>query len=114
MKTQSTGFSDYLAYLMNKYRYSQRHLARKSGLNYVTVNRFLRGKQAPELASIDKLAAGLGCSEGERYGMHLCADNSVGRLVRSIQSVLHHWREFEGGAEFDSYIEAMFGPIVDE
>lgn len=112
--SKQTGFADYFAYLLNKYQCSQRQLAKKAGLNYVTINRFVRGKQEPELASIDKLAKGLGCSQGERYGMHLCADNVVGGLVRSIQSVLYHWREFEGDAEFGSYIEATFGPIVDE
>jgi transcriptional regulator with XRE-family HTH domain len=66
MDTQIT-FSEALARLLQKYGLSQRKLAERAGVNYVTINRVLNNYQS-EITNetIEKIANGLGCTVEER------------------------------------------------
>lgn len=67
-------FSEILLKLLQKYGLSQRKLAEKSGVNYVTINRLLNEYQfAVTNETIDKLANGIGCTDEERYELHQAA-----------------------------------------
>lgn len=69
-------FPEILLQLLQKYGYSQRKLAEKSGVNYVTINRLVNESQyqfAVTNETVDKLANGLGCTEEERYELHQAA-----------------------------------------
>lgn len=79
------GFSDYLAHLLNKYHLSQRSLAKRAGLNYVTINRFARGKQMPEPESIDKRFQLFGLREISSFGFN--ADRISGNKRRESGAV---------------------------
>lgn len=72
-----------LLQLLQKYGLSQRKLAEKSGVNYVTINRLINEYQfAVTNETIDKLANGLDCTEEERYELHQAA-GSVPEEVES-------------------------------
>ena len=68
-------FGALLAQFLTKYALSQRSLARKSGVHYVTINRLVNGtsRHAVEFATIERLAQGIGCTDAERYGLHAAA-----------------------------------------
>ena len=69
-------FPEILLQLLQKYGLSQRKLAEKSGVNYVTINRLVNGAQyqfAVTNETVDKLANGLACTEEERYELHQAA-----------------------------------------
>lgn len=69
--------------LLQKYRLSQRKLADKSGINYVTINRILNDyKFRPTSETIEKLAEGMGCTEEERDEM-LRAAGRVPELIEN-------------------------------
>lgn len=58
--------SDLLAQLLQKYHLSQRGLAAKAGINYVTVNRLINDYQFRVTSdTIEKIAQGLGCTQEE-------------------------------------------------
>jgi transcriptional regulator with XRE-family HTH domain len=62
--------SELLLRLLQKYHLSQRKLADKSGVNYVTINRIINdGKIRTTSETIRKLANGLGCNEKEHDEM---------------------------------------------
>lgn len=66
MEQQKT-FSEILGRLLQKYHLSQRKLAEKSGVNYVTINRLLNDYQFNTTnETVEKLAGGLGCTVEER------------------------------------------------
>ena len=69
-------FPETLLQLLQKYGLSQRKLAEKSGVNYVTINRLINESQyqfAVTNETVDKLASGLKCTEEERYALHQAA-----------------------------------------
>ncbi len=69
-------FPEILLQLLQKYGLSQRKLAEKSGVSYVTINRLVNESQyqfAVTNETVDKLANGLGCTEEERYELHQAA-----------------------------------------
>jgi transcriptional regulator with XRE-family HTH domain len=74
-----------LAGLLQKYKLSQRKLAEKSGVNYVTINRILNDyKFRVTGETIDKIAKGLGCTKEEQDDLlHL-----VGRVPEEIETKL--------------------------
>lgn len=60
--------------LLQKYNLSQRKLAEKSGVNYVTINRLLNDYQFKVTSdTIDKLAGGISCTTEERDALHQAA-----------------------------------------
>jgi len=62
--------SELLLELLQKYHLSQRKLAAKSGVNYVTINRIIKDEKIRTTSeTILKLANGLGCSEEEHDEM---------------------------------------------
>ena len=62
--------SELLLRLLQKYHLSQRKLADKSGVNYVTINRIINDEKIRTTSeTIRKLANGLGCSEKEHDEM---------------------------------------------
>lgn len=62
--------SEQLSKLLQKYHLSQRGLAEKSGVNYVTINRIVNDYKFRATGdTIEKLARGLGCTEAEHDGM---------------------------------------------
>jgi transcriptional regulator with XRE-family HTH domain len=66
--------AEILLSLLQKYRLSQRKLAEKSGVNYVTINRLLNDYQFKVTSdTIDKLANGIGCTTEERDSLHKAA-----------------------------------------
>jgi transcriptional regulator with XRE-family HTH domain len=76
--------------LLQKYHLSQRKLADKSGINYVTLNRILNDyKFRPTSETIEKLAVGLGCTEEERDEML----RSAGRVPEQIETKFRESRE---------------------
>ena len=69
-------FPEILLQLLQKYGLSQRKLAEKSGVSYVTINRLVNESQyqfAVTNETVDKLANGLGCTEEERDKLHRAA-----------------------------------------
>ena len=69
-----TKFANYLQVLLTKYRLSQRELARRSGVNYVTINRRFKGQIGNmENGTIDRLAKGFACTPAERIAMYRLA-----------------------------------------
>lgn len=40
---------------------SQRELAKRTGINYVTISKYETGRVAPGLANVEKIARALGC-----------------------------------------------------
>lgn len=114
-------FKSYTIHLLEKYGVSQRALAAKSGVNFVTINRLLQGgsssadtKSDVEFKTIERLADGLRCNRAERYGMHRFAGTVPEELLMAIKSVLYHWREFGPNAGFDEVIEQNLASFVDE
>ena len=62
--------SELLLRFLQKYHLSQRKLAAKSGVNYVTINRIIKDEKIRTTSeTIRKLANGLGCSEEEHDEM---------------------------------------------
>lgn len=74
-----------LAALLQKYHLSQRKLAEKSGVNYVTINRILNDyKFRVTGETIEKITNGLGCTKEERDELlHL-----AGRVPEEIEAKL--------------------------
>jgi len=69
--------------LLQKYHLSQRKLADKSGINYVTINRIINDyKFRVTGETIDKLARGLGCTQEEQDEMLRAA----GRVPEEIEN----------------------------
>lgn len=76
-------FSDILLKLLQKYGFSQRKLAEKSGVNYVTINRIMNDYQFGITSeTVDKLATGIGCTDEERYELHQVA----GRVPEEVET----------------------------
>jgi transcriptional regulator with XRE-family HTH domain len=81
---------DIIHRLLQKYHLSQRKLADKSGVNYVTLNRILNDyKFRPTSETIEKLAVGLRCTEEERDEMLRAA----GRVPEKIETKFGESRE---------------------
>lgn len=80
-----TTLPEKLASLLHKYQLSQRKLADKSGVNYVTINRILNDyKFRVTGETIEKIANGLGCTKDERDELlHL-----AGRVSEKIETKL--------------------------
>jgi transcriptional regulator with XRE-family HTH domain len=86
-------FSELLLSLLQKYHLSQRKLAEKSGINYVTINRIINDyKFRVTGETIEKLAKGLGCTQEEQDEMLRAAgrvpeevENKFGESSRSAQ-----------------------------
>lgn len=75
--------SELLYELLQKYGLSQRKLAEKSGVNYVTINRILNNYPFDATGeTLDKLTAGIGCTEEERYELHQAA----GRVPEEVEN----------------------------
>jgi transcriptional regulator with XRE-family HTH domain len=75
--------AEVLLELLQKYRLSQRKLAEKSGVNYVTINRIMNDYQFKVTSdTLDKLAAGIGCSVEERDQLHQAA----GRVPEEVET----------------------------
>lgn len=75
--------SELLLKLLQKYGISQRKLAEKSGVNYVTINRILKGYRFDVTSeTINKLATGIGCSDEERDEML----QAVGRVPEEVET----------------------------
>jgi transcriptional regulator with XRE-family HTH domain len=76
--------TEVLLELLQKYRLSQRKLAEKSGVNYVTINRIMNDYQFKVTSdTIDKLAVGIGCTIDERDQLHQAA----GRVPEEVKGV---------------------------
>ena len=77
--------SEKLAALLQKYNLSQRKLAEKSGVNYVTINRILNDyKFRVTGETIDKIAKGLRCTKDEQDELlHL-----AGRVSEELENKL--------------------------
>jgi len=98
---QTATFPEILARLLQKYHLSQRKLAEKSGVNYVTINRLLNDYQFNTTkATVEKLANGLGCTLEEQDELLSAAgkvpsemetkfgeSNTAGRLFRRISKM---------------------------
>jgi transcriptional regulator with XRE-family HTH domain len=81
----SMTLADILLSLLQKYHLSQRKLAEKSGVNYVTINRIISDnnyKFRVTSETIKKLAKGLGCTEEERDDMLRAA----GRVSEEVET----------------------------
>jgi len=75
--------SEVILELLQKYGLSQRKLAEKSGVNYVTINRLLNDYRFDVTSeTIDKLANGTGCTDEERYELHQAA----GRVPEEVET----------------------------
>jgi len=75
--------SEIILKLLQKYGLSQRKLAEKSGVNYVTINRILNDYPFDVTSeTIDKLASGIGCTDEERYELHQAA----GRVPEEVET----------------------------
>lgn len=75
--------SELLLMLLQKYHLSQRKLAERSGVNYVTINRIINGYPFRVTSgTIDKISKGLGCTEEEHDGMLRAA----GRVPHQIRT----------------------------
>ena len=75
--------SEIILKLLQKYGLSQRKLAEKSGVNYVTINRILNDYRFDVTSeTIDKLANGIGCTDEERYELHQAA----GRVPEEVET----------------------------
>lgn len=66
-------FGDTLREILKRHKISQRKLAKWSGLNYVTICRFLSGAQLPEQRSVEAIAYCYGFSDDERIAMFRAA-----------------------------------------
>ena len=114
---QPSAFASYLVHLLDKYKLSQRGLAKRAGINYVTVNRLvskLGTGHTPASGTIEALANGLGCNQAERTALHSLANPVVDRMRSSMRQVLDHWREFGPEAGFDGTIEQALAKYLDE
>ena len=69
----SEEFGDILRVLLKSARISQRKLAKWSGLNYVTICRFLSGAQMPEQKSVEAIAYCYGFTDEERIALFRAA-----------------------------------------
>lgn len=108
-------FQLYFRHLLEKYKLSQRELALRSGVNYVTINRLLNGYGfQPMPLLIESIAIGLGCNQAERYAMHSFVNPVIEKLLTAASGVLRHWREFGPESGFDERIELFLSPFVDE
>ena len=75
--------AELLLKLLQKYGLSQRKLAEKSGVSYVTINRILKGYRFDVTSdTINKLATGLKCTDEERDEML----QAVGRVPEEVES----------------------------
>lgn len=83
--------AEILLQLLQKYHLSQRKLADRSGVNYVTLNRILNEYNGfrPTSETIEKLANGLGCMQEERDEMLRAA----GRVPEEIETKFRESRE---------------------
>jgi transcriptional regulator with XRE-family HTH domain len=74
-------FADLLLELLKEYHMSQRTLARKSGVNYVTINRLINGYSSRiTRETVEKLADGLGCSREQRDALLGAAGRAPGEV----------------------------------
>jgi transcriptional regulator with XRE-family HTH domain len=75
--------SEILQSLLEKYHLSQRKLADRSGVNYVTINRIINDyKYRPTNETIEKIARGLGCKQEELDEML----QAVGRIPTELET----------------------------
>lgn len=58
-------FSDNLNYMMHKAHMSQRELAKKTGLNVSTINRYVTSQMVPSCIAIVNISHALNCDIGE-------------------------------------------------
>lgn len=72
-----------LSKLLQKYHLSQRKLADRSKVNYVTINRIINDYQyRPTNETIEKIARGLGCTQEELDEML----QSAGRVPTALET----------------------------
>ncbi len=78
-----SNISDILSKLLIQYHLSQRKLANKSKVNYVTINRIINDyKYRPTNETIEKIARGLGCTQEELDEMM----QAVGRVPSELET----------------------------
>lgn len=100
--------AELLLKLLQKYNLSQRKLADKSDVNYVTVNRIIKDyKFRVTGETIEKLAKGLGCTEEER-------DEMLRAARRVPEAIEHKFSESSENARLFRRISRMSADEVDE
>jgi transcriptional regulator with XRE-family HTH domain len=78
-----SNISDILSRLLTKHHLSQRKLANKANVNYVTINRIINDyKFRPTNETIEKIARGLGCTQEELDEML----QAVGRVPTELET----------------------------
>ena len=84
--------SELIMMLLQKYSISQRKAAEKGGINYVTLNRIIRGYDyRVTKETIEKIAKGIGCTSEETEELIRAA----GRIPESLEN---KFRESEKAA----------------
>lgn len=78
-------FGQRLSELLSKYHRSQRWLASQSGVNYVTINKIIKGYPfRVTVATAEKLAKALGCTKDEHDELL----NLAGRIPKDVEDIL--------------------------
>ena len=100
--------SELLLQLLQKYHLSQRKLAEKSGVNYVTINRIINDERIRTTSeTIRKLANGLGCSEKEH-------DEMLAAARRIPETIETKFRESPNAAQLFRRISELDTEAIDE
>jgi transcriptional regulator with XRE-family HTH domain len=84
--------SELISALLQKYTISQRKVAERAGINYVTLNRIIKGYDyRVTKETVEKIARGIGCTKSESEELVRAA----GRMPESLEN---KFRESEKAA----------------
>lgn len=97
-----------LVRLLQKYHVSQRKVAERSGVNYVTLNRIINGYDFQVTrATIEKIANGIGCTREE-------TDELLRAAGRVPQTIEHKFGESESTARVFRRISEMDADKIEQ